>query len=267
MHVVELQRLVQKLLSPFGSIGVLIGKIISKLVNYFDKIVFILFYRSSHKYNNSIEKETEKLLYSWERFSNNYLKYNHGQDYDHPSRSKAYEIIEDICENVTHNGYMPTLLEIPAGMGTDAEYYFSKQKLKYTGMELNPKQLEVNKERLPQIDFEEGNILDIDKPDNSFDIVYSRHIFEHLSLSAMETAINETIRVAKKAVVYVFFRMENIPDHLVRPVRVYHYNTLSKDKILSFIESIEKVDNVKATFIEGRVRGENNWIFVISLKS
>ena len=83
----------------------------------------------------------------------------------------------------------------------------------------------------------------------------------------METAIKETIRVAKRSVVYVFCQMENIPHHLNEPVRLYHYNTFSKDKVLSLIERIEKVDNVKTVFVEGRERKENNWIFVIDVKN
>ena len=51
MHVVEFQRMGQKLLSPLGSIGAFIGKIIGKLTNYFDKIVYILFNRIESEFN------------------------------------------------------------------------------------------------------------------------------------------------------------------------------------------------------------------------
>lgn len=238
---------------------------IKRLFNVYDGLRFRWFHdvRSSE----TLEKETAKLLYSWKTFSKDYLKNRHGQDFEHPSRIKMSEIIGALAKSYGADGNPPKLLEIPFGMGTDYKHYFSKMDLEYTGMELNPKQVEATRETHPDGNFTIGNIFGLEVPDKYYDIVYCRHIFEHLSLQAMENAIQETHRVAKRAIVYVFFSMADIPEHRENKVRQYHVNLLSQSRLKEHILSFERVDNVEVIPIVGYENWRDNTILHIHLKT
>ena len=240
----------------------------------YDRFRFWLSYRAYGP--TPIERETAKLEYSWRTFSDDYLKYQHGQDYCHPSRILARKMVQQLVNSHSGENGPLKLLDVPCGNGTDYEHIFSKLSLEYTGLELNPKQVKLNRERLPGGNFQVGNILDLDVADLSYDIVYCRHIFEHLSLDAMNIALQETYRVARRHLLYVFFSMEDIPEHQERPVRLYHWNVLSKNRVEERLRSFERVkdlrgmrisevtdDEVVAAFKEP---GQDNTVFLVTLR-
>ena len=103
--------------------------------------------------------------------------------------------------------------------------------LDYTGVDLNDKNIANAKARFSDVDFEVGSILDLPYDDGSFDYVLAFDIFEHLSLSAMEQAMSEAMRLARKGLVFAFFIMTDAAEHNQRPKRSYHWNELSASKI------------------------------------
>jgi SAM-dependent methyltransferase len=79
-------------------------------------------------------------------------------------------------------GFMPNLLEVGCGMGTDA-LIFAKEGFKVTGLDITPAHL-VLAEKLfslynAQGTFVEGNAEDLSFPDNTFDCTYSFGVLHH----------------------------------------------------------------------------------------
>lgn len=83
---------------------------------------------------------------------------------------------------------------------TDAE----QDKLYYKGVDIIPKNVEWCNMEFPLQSFEHNPSLHkIDQPDNSFDVVYSRHVVDHMR--SFEEALDEHCRVAKKLVIIVLW--------------------------------------------------------------
>jgi SAM-dependent methyltransferase len=127
-----------------------------------------------------------------------------------------------------------SVLELACGSANDyrslANYGIARF-LDYTGVDLNDKNIANAKARFRDIDFEVGSILDLPYDDGSFDYVLAFDIFEHLSLPAMEQAMSEAMRLARKGLVLAFFIMTDAAEHNQRPKRSYHWNELSASKI------------------------------------
>lgn len=75
-----------------------------------------------------------------------------------------------------------------------------------------------------------GEKLNIE--DNKYDVVYSRHVLEHLP--TYKQALGEFIRIAKKEVIIVFFIKPQENEKIVFNNDLYH-NTYSKKDINNFI--------------------------------
>jgi ubiquinone/menaquinone biosynthesis C-methylase UbiE len=103
--------------------------------------------------------------------------------------------------------------------------------LDYTGIDLNPANVDNARRRYPGVDFRVGNVVDLTLPDGSADLVVASDIFEHLSLVSMERALDEAIRVARDGLLLTFFNMAEIPEHAERPRRMYQWNRLSRSRI------------------------------------
>lgn len=118
---------------------------------------------------------------------------------DHPERVFMREYIR---ENYPENA---TLLDIPSGAGVD--YFILREVANVTVADKTQAMLDTVKNKFPGV---ENKLLDIrlmDKlPDNSFDVVYARAIFEHLpTITDVAMAMQECFRVAKKEVLYSFY--------------------------------------------------------------
>ena len=74
------------------------------------------------------------------------------------------------------------------------------------------------------------NDFAIAAPDKSYDYLFAHDLFEHLSPAGLEVAVKEVCRVTRRGLCLGFFQMDEIPDHKVRPVDDYHWNTLSLDR-------------------------------------
>jgi SAM-dependent methyltransferase len=100
----------------------------------------------------------------------------------------------------------------------------------YTGFDLCAKNIENARGMFPGVRFETGNIFEINSPDNFFDLCFVHDLFEHLSPQGLDSAIKELSRVVRHGICFSFFQMDEIADHVVRPVDDYHWNTLSMEK-------------------------------------
>ena len=92
------------------------------------------------------------------------------------------------------------VLECGAGLCIDAPLVTAAGAA-YAGIDITPKL--VAEAKAKAFDVELGSIEDIPKPDESYDLVYCRHVLEHLS--SFQTALDEMLRIAKREVLVVFF--------------------------------------------------------------
>jgi ubiquinone/menaquinone biosynthesis C-methylase UbiE len=144
-------------------------------------------------------------------------------------------------------GHFKSILD--AGCGACPEYYSIAKNykgVKYTGLDITPKLVEYNKSK--GIDCHQGSLNSIPFQDDSFDIVLSRHVVEHMS--NIEKPLLEMIRVAKKRVIISFFIdvLEAGDSHIITldekgtEFEVYH-NRYSKTLIEKILSNHPKVFN------------------------
>ena len=100
----------------------------------------------------------------------------------------------------------------------------------YTGFDLCGKNVQNAQAMFPGVQFEVGNIFEINSLDDSFDFCFVHDLFEHLSLTGLEFAVKELCRVVRHGICVGFFQMDEIGEHVVRPIDDYHWNTLSMEK-------------------------------------
>jgi glycosyltransferase involved in cell wall biosynthesis len=107
-----------------------------------------------------------------------------------------------------------------------------------------------------------SSIEKINKEDNSIDVVYCRHVLEHLS--GYKLAIDEMMRVAKKEVSVLFFLRptdkEKITYGFYENSFLYH-NVYSKEKVINYIEKHDRFDRIEIVDIN-----ENESCYHIYLK-
>lgn len=136
-------------------------------------------------------------------------------------------------ENAPHE-HAPAVFEPACGSANDYRFLHSfgiARFLAYCGLDLCPKNIENARTLFPQINFEEGNVFEINARDKAFDLSFVHDLFEHLSIEGLHAAVKELCRVTRRAICANFFQMDEIPDHLVRPTDEYHWNLLSMDQI------------------------------------
>jgi ubiquinone/menaquinone biosynthesis C-methylase UbiE len=125
-----------------------------------------------------------------------------------------------------------TILECGCGLAID-HGWISDLDIKYSAIDFTPKLVELGKSS--GIDIKQSNIEQIDYPDHNFDIVYCRHVLEHLSY--YEAALTEMLRVAKNMVIVIFFiNPSHDPDIIDynNETKLYHnrYNIIKLQNFL-----------------------------------
>ena len=88
----------------------------------------------------------------------------------------------------------------------------------YTGVDIIPKNIKWCKERWSEFNFKVNKPLHkIDYPDNSFDVVYSRHVVDHMK--SFEEALDEHCRVARGLVIIVLWRpLGDAKEHEIKNI-------------------------------------------------
>ena len=132
-----------------------------------------------------------------------------------------------------------SILDIGCGSGNYYEVLKTSRLhrfFNYLGMDIAEKNIKNCQLLYPEADFLLGNILSLGFSDNEFDVVMVNSVFEHLSLEVLPKAIEETLRVARKIVIINFFNEKDIPDHIVTKIDRYHWNCLSRQKLVQLID-------------------------------
>src|SRR5262249_878250 len=127
-----------------------------------------------------------------------------------------------------------TLLEPACGSANDYRFlqsYGLSNLLDYTGFDLCPKNIANAQTLFPRTRFAVGNVFEIDAADWTFDLCLLHDLFEHLSLEGLEVAVREVCRVTRRSICVGFFQMDEISEHVVRPLDDYYWNLLSVGRL------------------------------------
>jgi SAM-dependent methyltransferase len=133
-----------------------------------------------------------------------------------------------------------SLLEPACGSANDYRFldrFGIARFIDYTGFDLCQNNIENARALHPGVRFEPGNVFEISAPDKSFDVCLIHDLFEHLSLSGLRQAVEEVCRVTRFGLCVGFFQMDEIPDHIIRPLEDYHWNLLSLPRMRDLFAS------------------------------
>ena len=139
-----------------------------------------------------------------------------------------------------------------------------QENLFYRGLDIIPKNVDWCRENFPDGEFAVNKTIHaIDETDKSYDVVYSRHVVDHMN--SFEEAMDEHCRVAKELVIVVLWtglvdsdehEIKNIVDQRGLPTeKLYpneYTNNYSKKKVLEYLtnkegwELLELTENVGA---------------------
>jgi ubiquinone/menaquinone biosynthesis C-methylase UbiE len=133
------------------------------------------------------------------------------------------------------------LLVLEPACGSANEYGFLDSAgvtrlIDYHGFDLCEKNVLNARKRFPNARFNEGNVFEIKAADKSFDLCFLHDLLEHLSVEGLRRAVDELCRVSRRAICIGFFQMHEGPDHVIREVDEYHWNTLSMQRLRTLFE-------------------------------
>jgi SAM-dependent methyltransferase len=123
-----------------------------------------------------------------------------------------------------------SVLEPACGSANDFRFlhaYGIADFLDYTGFDLCRKNVENARALFPAARFDEGNVFEIASQNKAFDLLFVHDLFEHLSPEGIQVAVAEVCRVTRWGLGVGFFNLDEIPEHVIRPIEEYHWNTLS----------------------------------------
>ncbi len=126
--------------------------------------------------------------------------------------------------------HRPGILEPACGSANDyrcLEACGLARLVDYTGLDLSRKNIDNARNLFPAVRFEVGNVFELHAPNKSFDFCLVQDLFEHLSPAGLEAAVHQICRVTRHGICAGFFQMDEIAEHLVRPVEDYYWNRLS----------------------------------------
>lgn len=164
-----------------------------------------------------------------------------GNGENHPSQ--LYAIKKYVKDGMS-------FLDYGAGSGTTYEALQKAGiKLEYMGLDVIPKNAEWCNEHFKTDVFKFNPTLHkIDAEDKSFDVVYSRHVVDHME--SFEKAMDEHCRVSKDLVIVVLWvpfstqdehEIKNIVDHRGQPNEILYpneyTNQYSESKVMEWIHN------------------------------
>lgn len=146
------------------------------------------------------------------------------------SRNK---VVNYIMENKLQN-----VLECGAGMCVEYNLLrIAGYQGKYTAIDVTKKFVEAA--RVSGVNIRRGNINRIHHEDNSFDLVFCRHVLEHLYHFKM--GLKEMIRVSSDKVIVVFF-MPIVVTHISQDYKGLYTNSYSQIDLETWMREQPKID-------------------------
>jgi len=137
-------------------------------------------------------------------------KGEHRFSYAESSFGKAYHTCLNFFRALIIKIFLNPKNCLDVGCGT-GEFVSALRKLgiEAYGVEISKAALEIADKKIKPY-LKEGDITNIPYPDNSFDLVLTFDVMEHLERTKIKKAIEETIRVTRKFVYHKIYTRENI---------------------------------------------------------
>lgn len=149
----------------------------------------------------------------------------------------------------------------------------------YKGLDIIPKNVDWCRENFPQGQFDVNNTIHgIDEQDQSWDVVYSRHVVDHME--SFEKAMDEHKRVAKKLVIVVLWvpfstgdehEIKNIVDQRGLPTeKLYpneYTNQYSRKKVMEYLTSDKEWELLECTEEYGTEVSGHDTVIVLRRKN
>ena len=131
-----------------------------------------------------------------------------------------------------------SVLEPACGSANDYRFLYAygmARLFDYSGFDLCATNVDNALALFPDARFSRGNVFQVEAPNLSFDLCFVHDLFEHLSPAGMETAVREICRITRRGLCIGFFQMDEIPEHVVRPVDDYYCNLLSMARMRTLL--------------------------------
>lgn len=141
-----------------------------------------------------------------------------------------------------------TFLDVGCGSATTLDSIRAiKRQVTYKGVDFIDSRITWLKEKYPDVEFENQDARHLKEADQSWDIVWSRHVIDHLD--DFEQPMDEHCRVAKKKVICVlWYSLHDGDEHIIKPIfdngKTYadeYLNQFSRKKVKAYLE--EKCKN------------------------
>lgn len=150
-----------------------------------------------------------------------------------------------------------SFLDVGCGGGTTIDAIAQLKKwVDYKGVDFIDHRIAWLKEKYIGYKFEVQDARHLQEEDKSWDIVWSRHLVDHLG--NFEEAMDEQCRVAKKKVICILWVPLNLTEeHNIKPIKdgekVYEdewTNSFSKEKVMQYLKKKEQERWQLVTFEE-----------------
>ncbi len=130
-------------------------------------------------------------------------------------------------------------LELACGSANDYrffDHYGQAAFLDYTGVDVCPENIDNARARYPEVDFQVDDVTKLDADDDDYDVVMAFDLYEHLSPTGLDAAIDESVRVCRDELWLSFFNLSESPVHEFSQEGNYYWNALS---ITELTESLQ----------------------------
>jgi ubiquinone/menaquinone biosynthesis C-methylase UbiE len=151
-----------------------------------------------------------------------------------------------VARNYIMDRQYKSILDVGCGLCTELEgYRKSGYSIEYIGIDITERLVENSKKS--GINCMIGSAENIPLPDRVVDVVYARHLLEHLNY--YEKALLEMIRCARREVIVVFFIKPQEKDDTINYGQHYGYylyhNCYDKRKLENFVSKISRVKAIE----------------------
>ena len=140
-----------------------------------------------------------------------------------------------------------SFLDVGCGSGTTLDaIHLIKRKFKYKGVDFIKSRVKWLKKTYPDNDFECQDAISLKEKDKSWDVVWSRHVVDHLD--DFEQPLEEHCRVAKKRVICIlWYALHDGEEHIIKNIdysnevngKIYadeYLNMYSRKKVKAYLE-------------------------------
>lgn len=167
-----------------------------------------------------------------------------------------------------------SMLDLACGGCTTTECLvkmFPHKNVDYIGSDFVEKHVKNCQKQYPQFKWKVQDAMNLDMEDESVDVVWARHIVEHLP--SFEKAVDEFLRVAKKRVIInLFTPLTDKKEHKITHVSdkgvVYeeYFNLYSREKVFKYLSEISRLGYQNRVIENVGIKGRANDTIIIIFK-